>query len=35
MRSGQQLELAATGDDLDGGLDDRIEVEDLGGKDGR
>ena len=35
MRSGQQLELAATGDDLDGGLDDCIEVEDLGGKDGR
>ena len=34
-RRGRQLQLAVKGADLAGGLDDRIERKDLGGKDGR
>ena len=34
-RRGRQLQLAVKGVDLAGGLDDRIERKDLGGKDGR
>ena len=34
-RRGRQLQLVYKGADLDGGLDDRIDREDLGGKDGR
>ena len=34
-RRGRQLQLAVKGADLVGGLDDRIEHDDLGGKDGR
>ena len=34
-RRGRQLQLAVKGADLAGGLDDRMEHDDLGGKDGR